>query len=104
MSLPTAARVAVSPNVLFRELDGEAVLLDLGTERYYGLDDVGTRMWSLLSENGEVKAAYERLLSEYNVDPTVLANDLQKWIEQLAAFGMLTVLDDVPQSPAVSRT
>lgn len=42
ISLPT--RVEISPEVLFQELQGEAVLLNLTSERYYGLDDVGMRM------------------------------------------------------------
>ena len=50
-SLPT--QVEISPEALFQELDGETVLLNLQSERYYGLDDVGTRMWQLLAENGD---------------------------------------------------
>jgi hypothetical protein len=103
MTFSSAARVTISPRVLFRELDGEAVLLDLQSERYYGLDDVGTRMWSLLSEHGDVRVVYERLLSEYQVDGTVLERDLARMIGELARFGMLTVEGDVPQDPTVPQ-
>jgi hypothetical protein len=37
--------VVPSPEVLVQELEGEAVLLNLASERYFGLDDVGTRIW-----------------------------------------------------------
>lgn len=104
MTFSSTDRVTISPRVLFRELDGEAVLLDLQSERYYGLDDVGTRIWSLLSELGDVQVVRERLLSEYNVDGAVLERDLARLIEELAKFGMLTVERDVPQDPTVPQT
>ncbi len=44
-----ASRVAAPRHVLVRALDRESVLLNLETERYFGLDEVGTRMWQLLN-------------------------------------------------------
>jgi len=73
--------VTISPDVLFQELNGEAVLLDLKTELYYGLDDIGTRMWRLLENNGHVEAACARLLQQYEVDETTLRDDLAELIE-----------------------
>jgi len=43
-----AARVSVPEQVLVRVLDGQSVVLSLETEKYFGLDEVGTRMWTLL--------------------------------------------------------
>ena len=42
-------RVVVPPHVLIRYLDGESVLLNLESERYFGLDATGTRMWELVT-------------------------------------------------------
>jgi hypothetical protein len=92
--------VTISPDVLFQELNGEAVLLDLKTERYFGLDDIGTRMWQLLDGNGHVEAAYARLLQEYEVDETTLRHDLADLIDRLAEAGLISVQpagDDAPQ-------
>ena len=60
-------RVTVPESVLFRDLDGEAVLLETATGRYYGLNEVGTRMWSLLQLHGEIEAVCRALLTEYDV-------------------------------------
>ena len=89
ISLPT--RVEVSPEVLFQELPGEAVLLNLTSERYYGLDDVGMRMWALLSQDGDVAAACAQLLEEYDVGEDQLQADLAALIGRLAEAGLLTV-------------
>jgi len=59
------SQVQIPTEVLFQELEGESVLLNLQSERYYGLDDIGTRLWQLLAENGDVAAACEQLLKEY---------------------------------------
>jgi hypothetical protein len=88
-SLPK--RVTMSPEVLFRELDGEAVLLDLNTERYYGLDDVGTRIWQLLAEHGDVDTAHNLLLSEYEVDGDTLWQDMADLLGRLAEAGLISL-------------
>jgi hypothetical protein len=82
-------RIAVPESVLFRDLDGEAVLLETKTGRYYGLDEVGTRMWSLIHSHGEIGAVCRALLAEYDVPEDRLREDLERFVETLAARGLL---------------
>lgn len=84
-------RITVPESVLFRDLDGEAVLLETASGRYYGLDEVGTRMWSLLQIHGETGAVCRVLLAEYDVSEDLLLADLEKFVETLAARGLLEV-------------
>jgi len=42
--------VRVGKDVMFRELDGEAVLLNLESGKYYGLDPVGSRIWQFVQQ------------------------------------------------------
>jgi hypothetical protein len=89
---PTLAdRVSVSPDVLFQEVGGEAVLLDLKSESYFGLDDVGMRIWQLLQEQGSLRAVFDRMLAEYDVDPARLEADLLKHVGELADAGLVIV-------------
>ena len=85
------SHVEVPSDVLFQELKGEAVLLNLETERYYGLDSVGTRMWELLAVDGDVAGAFEQLSKEYDVPPDVLRRDMAGLIAKLAQLGLLKV-------------
>jgi hypothetical protein len=80
-----ATRVTVPESVLFRDLDGEAVLLETATGRYYGLNEVGTRMWSLLQFHGEIEAAYRDLLAEYQVPTHELRQDLLDFVGLLTS-------------------
>ena len=82
-------RITVPESVLFRDLDGEAVLLETGSGRYYGLDEVGTRMWNLIQLHGEPEAVCRALLVEYNVPEDRLREDLGRFVETLAARGLL---------------
>jgi hypothetical protein len=89
--IPFESKITVPESVLFRELDGEAVLLSLGSERYYGLDEVGTRMWLLLAEHGAIPPAYDALLAEYEVAEDQLRRDLLDLVEKLVAEELLAV-------------
>lgn len=84
-------RLQVPSDVLLSELDGESVLLNLKTETYFGLDDVGTRMWTLATTADSVQAAYEMLRNEYEVDPDRLRNDLAALLDTLLEHGLLEV-------------
>jgi hypothetical protein len=97
-----ANRAVVPSHVLLRELDGESVLLNLDTEKYFGLDAVGTRMLVLVTASRCIEAAYETLLEEFEVEPEVLRGHLKDLLSRLVDNGLLDVLPaDVGTIPAV---
>jgi len=83
------ARITIPESVLFRDLDGEAVLLETVTGRYYGLNEVGTRMWSLLQVHDEIEAVCRALVSEYDAPEELLREDLLCFVDTLAASGLV---------------
>ena len=91
MTISRTARVLAPAGVLVRELEGESVLLNLNSESYFGLDEIGTRMWTLLTTSESIQAAYDSLLAEYEVEPEKLYQDLENLIEKLVAHGLAEV-------------
>ena len=91
MSLAPDQRIEIPDGVMMRELQGEAVLLNLDSESYFGLDEVGTRMWGALTSTPSAQAAFEALLAEYDVAPETLRADLAEFIDKLAAAGLVRV-------------
>lgn len=87
-------KVIIEDNILMRELDGESVILDLSSENYFGLDDIGTRMWQVLAESNNVKDAYDILLEEYDVAPEQLQQDLREFITDLFESGLVKLEKD----------
>ena len=89
MIISFSDRVKVPDDVLISNLQGESVILNLDSERYFGLDDVGTRFLSVLTTSDSIEAAYNTLVTEYNVDGAVLRNDLLALVENLVNQGLL---------------
>jgi hypothetical protein len=102
MLLMSGNRAVVPAHVLIRRLDGESVLLNLESERYFGLDGTGTRMLDLLTSMPSVDAAYEKLLEEFEVEPALLREHLNALLGRLLDNGLLNLLPaDVGITPTV---
>ena len=84
-------RITLSTEVLSQEVSGETVLLDLGSENYFGLDEVGTRIWQLLKEHEHLRIVYNTLLSEYEVDEARLAQDLENLLTEISDLGLISL-------------
>ena len=91
MSISFSDRVKIPDDVLISNLQEESVILNLDSERYYGLDDVGTRFLSVLTTSDSIEAAYQTLLEEYDVDGHVLRQDLLEIVEKLLQQGLVEV-------------
>ena len=89
MTISFTDRVKVPDDVLISNLQEESVILNLDSERYYGLDSVGTRILSVLTTSDSIEAAYETLVQEYEVDREELKKDLLELVENLIAQGIL---------------
>jgi hypothetical protein len=89
MTIADEPRFCVNGEVLSRVLDGEAVLLDLGSGSYFGLNEVATLIWSLL-ERGATLAELERqVVAEFEVDEATVHRELEVWLRDLLARGLI---------------
>ena len=90
-SVASSDRVSVSPDAVFRELDGEGVVLDLRSGLYFGLNEVGARIWCLIEQHGEVGRILAALADEFDAPEARLRQDLLALIEQLREKGLVHV-------------
>ncbi len=86
-----ASRIQPSANALIQPTGDEAIVLDIASERYFGLNEVGLRLWNLLSANPLLENAHQRLLDEYEVSPSDLERDLIIIVTELADAGLVSV-------------
>ena len=84
-------RVQCSGEVLVQEVGGEAVLLDLASERYFGLDPVGTRIWQLLADAPVLAQVHATLCGEFDAAPERIGEDLLALVGQLSEAGLVQV-------------
>lgn len=78
-----------SKHVVAESIDGEVILIHLGTGTYYSLDGVGAELWSMLAEGVAPDAAGERVAAGYADDPALVADAVRTFLEQLQAEGLV---------------
>lgn len=87
------ARVRLANDVLMQKVGDDAILLNLNTENYFTLDEVGARMINTLQESDSVKQAIQKLVEIYEVDETKLTNDAIRLVEECEQNGLLQVTE-----------
>jgi hypothetical protein len=85
------SKIIIPKDVVFREIAGEAVILNLETGKYFGLDQVGTRMWQSLAEHKQVALALNDLTTEYDTTKDQLIHDLLELVENLAGHQLIEI-------------
>ncbi len=68
--------VSASSDSIFRKLADEAIILNMKTNAYCGLNEVGARIWELLEEPKSIKVIQDTLLEEYEVEIDQCRNEL----------------------------
>jgi len=86
-----SSTVRIHPQIILRQVQDEAVLLNLDDGTYYGLNPVGARMLEVLHESADIGAAHRTLLEEYNVDPDQLRRDMEHLIRDMQARNLVIV-------------
>jgi hypothetical protein len=90
-ALSLTDRLMVPRDVLFRNLGGEGVLVNLTTGVYYGLDPLGTRIWDLLVSGMSLAQVLQTILAEYDVTLAQAQSDLQVLVQELTEKRLLAV-------------
>ena len=88
------ARVRIPADTLVRVVEGESVILSLKNEAYYGLDEIGTRLWTHLSTSGSIEDACGEIRDEYEVSAEQVEKDVREFVEQLLKRGLVELVDD----------
>ena len=82
-------RFTVPEHVLFQEMEGETVLLNLEDGHYYGLDPLGTQVWRMLKEGKDTGECLDWILDHYEVSRKRAENDLRQLLAQMEEKGLL---------------
>ena len=84
-------KIILSDDVISQEVSGETVLLDLASENYFGLDEVGTRIWQLIKEDGDLELIVKTLLEEYDVSEETLTADVDTLLGEISTLGLIKI-------------
>ncbi len=88
--------VVASERQVSSDLGGEAVILQLESGVYHGLNEVGAAIWALIREPKTVEEIQKAILAEFAVDAERCQRDVLKLLRQLEAEGLIEVLNTAP--------
>ena len=88
--------VVANPDAMTSSVGIETVILHFTAGTYFGLDEVGTRIWQLVQERRSVREIRDALLEEYDVDEARCDRAVHSLLASLAEHGLITV--DVPSA------
>ena len=74
------------------KVDEDVVLLNTRINKYFALDEVGARLWNLLSQGKPLRECHQILLQEYDVEPAQLEQDLLELLEQLEQNELVEII------------
>lgn len=75
--------LSIPAHVSFSVVGDDAFLLNTQTNKYFGLEKVGARLWELLNDGRSLKDAHQTIINEYDVDPVLLEKEILELINHL---------------------
>jgi hypothetical protein len=90
----TPRNVRLEPQVVFRRLGEQMVLVHMGTNQIFELNETAARLWELLAQDGDVAAAESRLTQEYAVDPVELRTEVETTLAMLTTERLIVEAED----------
>ena len=90
-ALSASSSVVAGSDQVFSNLEDEVAILSLKDGMYYGLNEVGARIWNLIQEPRTVGEVRDLLVSEYEVNPDRCEHELIALLQDLVAEGIVEV-------------
>lgn len=84
-------RLVRSQSVLVTDIVGETCMMSIDNGRYYGLDEVGTRIWEILAEPTSSADVVACLLREYDVSETECRTQVKSFLDHLVQERLVVV-------------
>ena len=86
-----SSTIGIARDQVVSDLVDEVVILNLKSGAYYGLNEVGSRVWDLVQEPKSVNHIQDIILEEYEVEPDRLEQDLLTLLQELEVEGLIDV-------------
>jgi hypothetical protein len=91
MKFTPDTRIAPHPDVVWRLVEGEVVLLNVMSGQYYSLDAVGSRVWELVPQEGAALGTIStRLATEFDAPVDRIQQDVETLMAHLLAAELIT--------------
>lgn len=82
----------IAPQQLYSEIGDEAVILDLNSGVYYGLNETGNQIWQWLQQPKSESEIVSLILEEYDVSPEQGASDVKALLQEMIKSGIIVIV------------
>ena len=79
---------------LYSDLNGEAVILSLKNEKYYGINAVGAFIWSTIQNPVTFQDIQENIIEEYDIDEATCRKEVASFLKKMAEENLIEILDE----------
>ncbi len=86
-------KVKINSHLTWREINGEAIILNLENGDYYELDDIGLEIWKKISSKNSIKKIAEDISKKYNEKLTKVSTDIIKFAEDMRKLKIIEIVD-----------
>ena len=84
--------VTVSDGVLFQDLDGELVLLSMESGEYFSLNEVGAKIWVLITSDWSIPDILKSFINQFDASEEQLTGDIEMFLEHLLDHKLISVV------------
>ena len=91
-SIQPSSRVIRNEAIIAAEIDESVVMMDVEKGRYYELDPVGARVWTLAESGPRIAEVCEALVAEYEVAPDTCGGDVRAFLDELRRREVVRIL------------
>jgi len=81
--ITTETVISQTEEIVDSNIDGETVMMSIENGKYYGLDDIGSRIWELIEKPVKVSDLIDALLEQFDVDRKTCERDVLKFLNEL---------------------
>jgi hypothetical protein len=85
----THEKLIGSESVVCAELDGEAILLNIDTGLYFGLDPVGTTIWNALTGGATAEEIAAQVAEQFDAPLDQILADVREFLALLSEKGLV---------------
>jgi hypothetical protein len=78
-----------NPSLVSSNLDGEIVMMSIENGEYYGIDEIGSRIWELLELPISVNELIGILLDEFDAEKPECQSDTLEFLNELLSKNLI---------------
>lgn len=93
MTLEPSATIVRTAGTLTTTVDKDMIILNMATNNYVALDEIGRRIWDLIENPVQVSSVCDQLAHEYSGDPEQINADVLVFLSELLDESLARLVD-----------